>query len=94
MYFCVLEALNNIAKYAGATRADVTFARAGDELLFTVVDDGAGFDTAATNYGTGLMGMADRLDAIGGSLRIASRPGAGTTVEGRVPVREMSTSTG
>ena len=94
VYFCVLEALNNVAKYAGATRADVTFARSDDELLFTVVDDGAGFDTAATNYGTGLMGMADRLDAIGGSLRIASRPGAGTTVEGRVPIHEISTRSG
>ncbi len=94
VYFCVLEALNNIAKYAGATRADVTFARADGELLFTVVDDGAGFDTATTSYGTGLMGMADRLDAIGGSVRIASRPGAGTTVEGRVPVHDMGTNTG
>ena len=59
-----------------------------------MVDDGAGFDTAATSYGSGLIGMADRLDAIGGSLRIASRPGVGTTVEGRVPVHEMSTRTG
>jgi signal transduction histidine kinase len=55
---------------------------------FAVEDDGRGFDAAGSNYGTGLQGMADRLDAVGGELRIESRPGEGTSLTGRVPVGE------
>jgi signal transduction histidine kinase len=86
LYFCVLEALNNIAKYAGATAATVRLAQQDGRLSFSVRDDGAGFDTEMTGYGTGLQGMADRLDAIGGVLSVHSAPGAGTTVTGTVPV--------
>jgi signal transduction histidine kinase len=84
VYFCVLEALNNVAKYAGASRATVALAQNDGDLSFTVTDDGQGFDTATTSYGTGLQGMADRLDAIGGSFRVVSAPGEGTTVSGQV----------
>lgn len=86
VYFCALEALNNVAKYAGATRAEVRLAQADGELTFEVSDDGDGFDPAQTGYGTGLQGMADRLDAIGGTLRVHSQPGKGAQVTGRVPV--------
>jgi len=86
VYFCVLEALQNVAKYAGATRARVCVSAEADDLVFEVVDDGAGFDPASTGYGTGLQGMADRLAALGGSLEVSSAPEAGTTVRGRVPV--------
>jgi signal transduction histidine kinase len=86
VYFCSLEALNNIAKYAGATSATVGLAQTDGYLTFTVTDDGAGFDASATSYGTGLQGMADRLDAIGGELHVTSRPGQGTIVTGSVPV--------
>jgi signal transduction histidine kinase len=86
VYFCVLEALNNVAKYAGATVATIGLVRTSGHLIFTVADDGAGFDVAATSYGTGLRGMADRLDAAGGTLEVASVPGSGTTVTGSVPV--------
>jgi signal transduction histidine kinase len=86
VYFCTLEALNNIAKYARASTARVTIQQENGDLRFTVADDGAGFDTAAMTYGTGLQGMADRLDAIGGTLHITSSPGAGTSVSGSVPV--------
>jgi signal transduction histidine kinase len=86
VYFCTLEALNNVAKYAGATRATVRLSQVDGQLAFTVADDGTGFDGAATSYGTGLQGMADRLDAIGGWLDVTSAPGAGTTITGRVPV--------
>ena len=85
VYFCVLEALNNVAKYAEATRAEVNLAQDDGHLRFAVVDDGAGFDTAVTSYGTGVQGMADRLDAIGGDLQVNSRKGGGTTIEGRIP---------
>ncbi len=86
VYFCALEALNNVAKYSGAKRAEVSFSQVDGELRFAVSDDGAGFDTSETSYGTGLQGMADRLDAIGGALLVVSQPGEGTTVEGRIPV--------
>jgi signal transduction histidine kinase len=90
VYFSVLEALNNVAKYAGATTVEVTVAQRNGSLEFTVRDDGRGFDAAATSRGTGLQGMADRLDAIGGRLSIESRPGAGTTIVGHVPLRHPS----
>jgi signal transduction histidine kinase len=45
-----------------------------------------GFDRGATGYGTGLQGIADRLGALDGELEVASRPGSGTSVHGRVPV--------
>jgi signal transduction histidine kinase len=85
VYFCTLEALNNVAKYAEASSAQVGLADAGGELQFRIVDDGRGFDTSVTDYGTGLQGMADRLEAVGGTLEVRSEPGRGTTIIGRVP---------
>jgi signal transduction histidine kinase len=90
VYFCALEALNNVAKYAGASAATVSLRQRDGYLTFTVTDDGTGFDTEATSYGTGLQGMADRLDSIGGSLHVRSAPGAGTSVSGSVPVEASS----
>lgn len=84
VYFCTLEALNNVAKYSGATRAEVRLAQTNGELTFEITDDGGGFDPSETAYGTGLQGMADRLDALGGTLEVRSAPGAGTTITGRV----------
>jgi len=89
VYFCVLEALQNVAKYAGASRAEVRLAGSGHDLRFEVTDDGAGFDPRSRGYGTGLQGMADRLHAHGGSLDVRSAPGAGTTVAGRLPCRVL-----
>jgi signal transduction histidine kinase len=94
VYFCTLEALNNVAKYANATRAVVRLAQSNGQLTFTVVDDGRGFDPEATTPGTGLQGMVDRLEAIGGSLDLSSEPGAGTTVVGRVPVGGLTQPNG
>jgi signal transduction histidine kinase len=85
VYFCALEALNNVAKYSGAHRAEVRLAQSNGDLMFEVSDDGAGFDVDRTNYGTGLRGMADRVEAIGGTLEIRSTPGTGTSVTGRIP---------
>ena len=85
-YFCILEALQNVAKYARASRATVDLACPDGHLEFTVADDGVGFDAATTVTGTGLQGMADRLAAAGGSLRVQSTPGTGTTIHGRLPV--------
>ena len=85
VYFTCLEALNNVAKYSGATAATVSLAQANGTLTFTVADDGVGFDPDQVEHGTGLQGMADRLDAIGGDVRVRSAPGEGTTVKGSVP---------
>jgi signal transduction histidine kinase len=92
VYFCALEALNNVAKYASASSTTIELAEREGMLDFRVVDDGAGFDPTATSYGTGLQGMADRLDAVGGSLSVTSAVGSGTTVAGRVPVRSEGPS--
>jgi signal transduction histidine kinase len=86
VYFCTLEALNNVAKYAEASRAEISLAQHDGGLTFTVADDGVGFDADTKAYGTGLQGMRDRLDAIGGTLEVRSQPGRGTTVTGRVSV--------
>jgi signal transduction histidine kinase len=86
VYFCCLEALQNVAKYAGATRAVVRLSEVDGEVRFEVVDDGAGFDAATVELGSGTRNMQDRLAAFGGSLEVRSAPGAGTTVIGRVPV--------
>jgi len=85
VYFCVLEALNNVAKYADANGADVRLAPENGALVFRVRDEGVGFEPEGARHGTGLQGMADRLEAIGGHLEVESHPGAGTTVTGRVP---------
>jgi signal transduction histidine kinase len=85
-YFCVLEALQNVAKYAGASRAVVTLGESDGHLVFSVVDDGAGFDVERTPKGAGLQNMTDRVEAVGGSLEVSSEPGRGTTVTGRIPV--------
>jgi signal transduction histidine kinase len=87
VYFCVLEALQNVAKYAEASRATVRLRGVAHELRFEVEDDGRGFDPAVTGYGTGVQGMVDRLAALGGELRVLSEPGSGTTVVGVLPVR-------
>jgi signal transduction histidine kinase len=90
VYFCILEALQNVAKYARASRAVIALSCPGSHLEFTVTDDGTGFDAAQASCGTGLQGMADRLAAAGGTLRIRSAPELGTTVSGRLPVSEQA----
>ncbi|MET0802137.1 MAG: sensor histidine kinase [Actinomycetota bacterium] len=86
VYFSCLEALQNVSKYAGATCATISLTGADGVLRFEVADDGRGFDVGATGFGTGLHGMADRIDSLGGSLEVRSEPGAGTTITGAVPV--------
>ena len=85
LYFCVLEALQNVAKYAQATAARVSLGHDGQYLTFIVEDDGKGFDQATTPLGTGLQGISDRVAALGGTIEITSAPGHGTRVTGRVP---------
>jgi signal transduction histidine kinase len=83
VYFCCLEALQNVAKHApDASAVSISLRRDGD-LRFAVRDDGPGF--SLNGSGNGLMNMRDRVAAIGGTLEIVSAPGAGTEVIGSVP---------
>jgi len=86
-YFCVLEALQNIAKYSDASRAIIRLRAEDGWVVFEVEDDGKGFDPAVTPRGSGLQNMADRLEALGGRFEIESAPGRGTTVTGRIQAR-------
>jgi signal transduction histidine kinase len=86
VYFVCLEALSNTAKYASASVATISVTHHDDRLGFSVVDDGVGFDTTTNGHGTGLQRMQDRLDALGGAMRVTSRPGEGTTIDGWIPV--------
>ena len=85
VYFCCLEALQNIVKYAEASHVSVNLSMEAGQLNFSVTDDGKGFDPASMPPGSGLQGMADRMDALGGILEVRSEPGMGTTVNGRLP---------
>jgi signal transduction histidine kinase len=85
VYFSVLEALQNIAKYAEARSVRVMLGADVAEVRFEVTDDGRGFDPSDTKLGTGLQGIVDRVSALGGEVEITSHPGRGTTVAGRVP---------
>ena len=87
VYFCCLEAMQNVQKYAGAQSARVSLAQRDGRLEFEVADDGTGFDTATVRRGSGLTNMEDRLDALGGSFRVESGPG-GTRLRGAVPVAQ------
>jgi signal transduction histidine kinase len=85
IYFTIAEALTNVAKYAKATRASVTIEVEGETLVAEVTDDGVGGATMAG--GSGLRGLEDRLDAIGGTLTVHSRRGDGTTIRACAPLR-------
>jgi signal transduction histidine kinase len=86
IYFSCLEALQNVAKYAEASHVTISLSRSNGRLFFSITDDGVGFDPDATTYGTGLQGIADRIDALDGTFEIISSVGAGTIVNGSVPV--------
>jgi signal transduction histidine kinase len=86
IYFFVLEALQNVAKYADASKVTIRLREWEGDIDVSVIDDGRGFDPEATPLGMGLQNMSDRLAALGGRLEIKSVPGRGTNVFGRVPI--------
>jgi signal transduction histidine kinase len=83
-YFVCSEALANVIKYAGATRAVISISKGRDQLRVEVADDGVG--GATIGGGTGLVGLADRVEALGGRLAVKSPPGRGTRVTVEVPL--------
>jgi signal transduction histidine kinase len=90
IYFCCLEALQNAAKHAMDAPVRVGLAAVDGWLTLQVCDEGPGFDVRAQPKGTGLQGMSDRLQSVGGTLEVASVSGTGTTVYGRVPLSEVA----
>jgi len=85
-YYVVSEALANVAKYASASEVVVTVARANGVARIEVVDDGIGGADAVR--GSGLRGLADRVEALDGTLVVLSPPGRGTSVRAEIPVEE------
>jgi signal transduction histidine kinase len=85
VYFVVAESLTNAVKHAGASELRVRMATAGGELRVEIADDGRGGADPGT--GTGLRGLADRVEALGGRLALDSPPGAGTVVRAALPLR-------
>jgi signal transduction histidine kinase len=83
-YFVIAEGLTNVAKYARATEARVDVHEAGGQLVVKVTDNGRGGADPA--HGSGLRGLADRLAAIGGELKVSSETGEGTSLSATLPV--------
>jgi PAS domain S-box-containing protein len=94
---CVLrvvqEALHNVAKHSQATSVQVEVVQRDDELALSVIDDGVGFEVnkSRKTAGLGLVSMRERMYLIGGQLTIRSTPGKGTRIQGRVPLKKVST---
>ena len=84
-YFVCAEALANVAKYAQASRVSVHVAHHDSRLEVAVSDDGVG--GADPNLGSGLRGLADRVEALGGRLSVESPRGAGTRLVAEIPTR-------
>jgi signal transduction histidine kinase len=83
-YFIACEALANVLKHAGASHATVGIHSTDHCLTINVKDDGRGFDVQAAKP-SGLLGLEDRVEALGGRLQVLSRPGSGTTVTATLP---------
>jgi signal transduction histidine kinase len=86
-YFVVAEALTNVVKHSGATSARVAASVADDKLRLEVADDGKG---GADAEGHGLLGLGDRVEALGGRLTVESPPGGGTFVRAELPLRSST----
>jgi signal transduction histidine kinase len=86
-YFVVSEALTNVGKYARASSASVELELAGDTLVVTIDDDGIGGADPA--LGSGLRGLVDRVQAVGGRLAVSSPPGEGTRLRAELPTNVL-----
>jgi len=91
-YFLVSEAITNAAKHAQADTVTVEVVVTGDTVLISVTDDGVG--GAETGRGSGLGGLRDRVEAVGGRLEITSPPSEGTRLQARLPTRVLGSLNG
>jgi signal transduction histidine kinase len=91
-YYAAAEALTNVVKYARASRATVRVAHDGDRAILEIADDGIGGADPAR--GSGLRGLADRVEALGGRLDVISPPGRGTRVRATFPVQDRGPGPG
>ncbi len=82
----VQEALTNARRHSGASNVGLRLRAEGEALVAEVTDDGRGFDPVAVDGGVGLVGMRERVEAVGGEIEVSSRPGAGTKLAVRVPL--------
>jgi signal transduction histidine kinase len=82
-YYMIAEALTNVAKHARASAVRVSVVQVGDEVVVEVADDGVG--GADTAIGSGLRGLSDRVEALGGRLELTSPAGDGTTLRAEIP---------
>jgi signal transduction histidine kinase len=89
VYFCCVEALQNVAQHAGAASTVVWLSAIDGRVAFSITDSGPGFEQQNREPGPGLQTMTDRLRALGGSLEVRSVPGIGTTVKGWIPARAL-----
>ena len=93
VYRLVQEALTNIAKYAGATRVDVTLATRDQRVEISVHDNGVGFDPATRSAGHGLLGMRYRVESEGGRMVLTAGAGKGTRLDASLPQHAVGTPT-
>jgi PAS domain S-box-containing protein len=84
LYFVTAEALSNVARHSGATSATVVLRRGPREISLTIRDDGSG--ELDELRGTGILGLRDRVEAVGGTFEISSTPGVGTVVSAQLPL--------
>lgn len=97
VYRIVQEALSNVVRHSGATRAAVRVVREPDRLVVTVEDDGHGFDVPrvrAAGRGLGLFGMGERAAYLGGRVDVQSAPGTGTRVRAEIPLGDPDAPVG
>jgi signal transduction histidine kinase len=95
LYRAVQEGLTNVAKHAQARRVTVHLERHAEEIVCSIRDNGRGFDTSdrpglTDRQGLGLIGIRERVAALGGTLLIASSPGEGTTLEVAIPLKPVA----
>jgi two-component system sensor histidine kinase NreB len=94
VYRVVREALINARRHAGATRVHVEVERHGNSLRLLVTDDGTGFDRASAGGPSfGLLGMEERIGAVGGQLNLVSSVDNGTRIEATLPWKSRATAT-